>query len=134
MSEYVTDTHALIWHLAKSKKLSDTASEIFQKADDGWNRIYVPAIVIVELIYLVEKNRVKQSLLADVIALLKTENGSYALAELDLETAEAMMGITREQVPEMPDRLVAATARKLDIPLISRDLAIQGEKSLDVIW
>lgn len=134
MSEYVTDTHALVWHLTKSKKLSDTAREIFQKADEGWYRIHVPAIVVVELVYLAEKNRVEKSLLTDIITLLKTEGGSYTLSVLDLEIAKTMIDIPREQIPEMPDRLVAATARKLKLPLISRDQAIQAEKSLEVIW
>ena len=33
MSEYVTDTHALVWHLTQSKKLSQTAWTIFEGAD-----------------------------------------------------------------------------------------------------
>jgi len=46
---------------------------------------------------------------------------------------EALSYIPREQVPDMPDRIIAATARYLDLPLISRDRKIQAA-NINIIW
>ncbi len=35
MSGYVTDTHALLWHLYGNSKLSPAAKSIFDRADAG---------------------------------------------------------------------------------------------------
>jgi|GEM_PF-1606929 len=35
MSDAVTDTHALIWYLEDSPRLSTTANEVFNKCDKG---------------------------------------------------------------------------------------------------
>ena len=55
MTGYVTDTHALLWHLLKSKRISKDASSVFEDADDGKLQIFVPSIVLVEIVYLTEK-------------------------------------------------------------------------------
>jgi len=40
----------------------------------------------------------------------------------------------REAVPDMPDRIVAATALSLGLPLLSRDPAMGTVEGLEVIW
>lgn len=134
MSEYVTDTHALVWHLTQSKKLSQTAWTIFEGADAGWHRIFVPGIVLVELVFLIEKHRLDKSLFTRTASLLNTLGGSYALALLDVEVAQAVQEIDRAAVLDMPDRIIAATAMRMGLPLLSRDGAISGVASLNVIW
>jgi predicted nucleic acid-binding protein len=56
------------------------------------------------------------------------------LAPLDLSISETMQQIDRQIVPEMPDRIIAATALYLDLPLITRDLKIQALSNLQTIW
>ena len=41
--------------------------------------------------------------------------------------------IPRSQVPELPDRIIAATALHLDVPLVTRDHTIQGAP-VQTIW
>lgn len=53
--KYVTDTHALYWHLTKNPKLSKKAKKIFQEADSGVHQVMIPGIVLIEMVYLVEK-------------------------------------------------------------------------------
>ena len=52
---------------------------------------------------------------------------------LDLAVVLAMGEISRDVVPEMPDRIIAATARYLSLPLVTRDLKIQAA-DIDTIW
>jgi PIN domain nuclease of toxin-antitoxin system len=134
MARYVTDTHALIWHLQASRKLSKRAREIFEQTDAGRVTVIIPSIVLVELVYLAEKDRIKQALVDHVFALLATGAENYAVTPLEADTVQNLRGIARSQVPEMPDRIVAATAKQLDLPLITRDPAIRAAKGLTTIW
>jgi len=52
---------------------------------------------------------------------------------LDRYVAQALNHIARTEVPDMPDRIIAATALYLGIPLISRDGRIETS-SLTTIW
>ena len=44
-----------------------------------------------------------------------------------------MQTVPRDQVPDMPDRMIAATARLYAVPLISRDRKIRLS-GLQTIW
>jgi hypothetical protein len=55
MSDYVTDTHALFWYLADDSRLGDEANRAFEEAEQGHALIYVPAIVLAEMYYLMAK-------------------------------------------------------------------------------
>jgi len=46
---------------------------------------------------------------------------------------QAMRQVSRAEVPDMPDRIVAATAVYFDVPVISRDRRILAA-SLKTIW
>ena len=90
-------------------------------------------ISLVEVIYLVEKGRLASSTL-DLLNLHLADPGSgLELVPLNEGIARAIQQIPREQVPDMPDRLVAATALHLGLPLVSRDRAIQTA-DLETIW
>jgi len=52
---------------------------------------------------------------------------------LDRYVAQALNHVARTEVPDMPDRIIAATALHLGIPLISRDGRIETS-SLTTIW
>lgn len=55
MSDYVTDTHALIWYLENSPRLGSQARAAFDACDRGEIQIYVPTICLIEIVYLMEK-------------------------------------------------------------------------------
>lgn len=133
MSDLVTDTHALIWYLENSSRLGAEASQAFDACDRGELTIYIPTICLVEVLYLQEKGRIP----ADLGSLLETElkAGSSGLAVYDLgiEVVAAIAQIPRKDVPEMPDRIIAATALHLGLALISRDTRIQLS-NVRTIW
>jgi predicted nucleic acid-binding protein len=45
----------------------------------------------------------------------------------------AMRDLPRETVPDMPDRIIAATAKYLGVPLVTRDLRIRS-LALATVW
>lgn len=55
MPVYVADTHALLWHLANSPSLAHNAKIAFNQAKMGQAAVIVPAIVLAELIWIVQK-------------------------------------------------------------------------------
>lgn len=134
MSIYVTDTHAFLWYLYNDTRLSPACRAIFEQADAGEARILIPAIVVVEIIYLAEKGRIDAQAVRKTLALLAAAADNYQVVPLDLGLAEAMTRIDRMRVPDMPDRLIAATALQAGVPVLSRDLNISALDVLQVIW
>ena len=55
MAGVVADTHALVWYLVEPSRLSPTAGAALDQAVDVGDGIYISAISLVELVYLVEK-------------------------------------------------------------------------------
>ncbi len=133
MSAVVTDTHALLWYLNNHPKLSTVARQAMEAAEAAGDPIYVPSIVVVELRYLVEKGTITEADYQTVIAALKDSMTTLTIAPLNLETADALSLIPRATVPDMPDRIIAATALHLDLPLITRDTRIRASTVI-VVW
>ncbi|MCC6552858.1 MAG: hypothetical protein IT372_07530 [Polyangiaceae bacterium] len=80
MNAYVTDTHALIWHLTADAQLSPTCREVFEAADRGEAKIWIPGIVLVETIYLAEKARFPNALVVQMLDLVDPPTVGYAVA------------------------------------------------------
>jgi PIN domain nuclease of toxin-antitoxin system len=53
----VADTHAAVWFLMGSNKLSKTALDSMRSTVAAGGLIYISAITIVELVYLTERQR-----------------------------------------------------------------------------
>jgi|CZKY01.1.fsa_nt_gi PIN domain nuclease of toxin-antitoxin system len=117
----VLDTHAVIWYLSGSKQLSPTARTVIGSAEQNAEDIFISAISLVEVIYLAEKGRLPSVALQRLQDALKDPVGSMIVAPLDAAVAEAVQRIPRETVPDMPDRIIAATAAHLDAELVTRD-------------
>lgn len=133
MPDAVTDTHGLIWYLEDSARLGSDARAVFDACDRGESVIYVPTICLVEIIYLQEKGRIPADLKAQLDAALEAGTTGLILASLTAAVANAVAGVPRSDVPDMPDRIIAATALNLGVPLISRDRAIRLS-TVQTVW
>ena len=58
MPLYLADTHALLWYLADSPRLSVSAKQAFDQAKAGQATVIVPAIVLAELTWIILKGRI----------------------------------------------------------------------------
>jgi PIN domain nuclease of toxin-antitoxin system len=133
MADYVTDTHALIWYLEDSDKLGRQADAAFDACDGGQSTIFIPTICLVELIYLQEKGRIPPDLKQSLDVHLASGLTNLVPADLTPAVVTALESIPRDLVPDLPDRVIAATAKALDLPLLSQDRALQ-RSGLAVIW
>jgi predicted nucleic-acid-binding protein len=83
MSEFVTDAYPLVWHLTRDAHLSPRCQQIFVQADAEKSTIWVPAVVLVEVVYLVEKRQLPEALTDQMFALLEPPAVNYRLVGLD---------------------------------------------------
>jgi PIN domain nuclease of toxin-antitoxin system len=133
MPDAVTDTHALIWYLQDDARLSAAASQVFDACETDGGRIAVPSISAVEIIYLAEKGRVPAGVVEAFLTELNSSGTILYLADLNLPVVLALAGIPRATIRDLPDRIIAATAVSLGLPLITRDGAIQAS-GVKTIW
>lgn len=133
MPDAVTDTHALIWYLQDDARLSPAAAQYFDDCEHDGGRIYVPAICVVEIVYLSEKGRIPANTLDRLLKELGAPDTVLMIVNLNLPIVLEMRAIPRDTVPDMPDRIIAATALYLKLPLISRDKKIQASE-LTTVW
>lgn len=135
MSAIVTDTHSILWYLNDSAKLSADALAAFELAENSGEPICVPAICLVEVRYLVEKNKdVLESDFQLILSEIRNPNSALTFVPLNQHIVEKLDQIPRSDVPDMPDRVIAATALTLKMPLISKDSKITTLKNIAVIW
>lgn len=132
-TDYVTDTHGLVWYLEDKPLLGAQAKAAFDACDRGECFIFVPTICLVEIVYLQEKGRIVPQLFNQFYAALLAGKTGLRVVDLTLEVVSSMSNVSRAEVPDMPDRIVAATALRLGLPLISRDRKIQLSSVLS-IW
>ena len=91
-------------------RLSPAAAKAFDDASAAGDSILIPSISLLELTYLVEKGRVPAEARKRLVDALAQPGGPYELAPLDGRVAAAVELIDRSVVPDMPDRIIAATS------------------------
>ena len=134
LARHVADTHTILWHLGNDPRLSPVAGAILRDADEGHGWVYVSAISFVEMVYLVDRGRLDSSLLKQALSLILPPGGSFPPVDIDMEIVRAVRRVPRAAVPDMPDRIIAATALHLGLPLISKDKRISDAGVVPVVW
>ncbi len=123
---FVTDTHALVWHLTDDPRLSQEAKRIFNE-----DYIFIPCIILFELLYLVEKKKIAADFEGFLSLISLSKN--YRIEPLCLPIIKKSKMIPKEKVADPWDRLIAATSIHLNLPIISKDKNLK-EVGLEVIW
>ncbi|CAN5245499.1 hypothetical protein BH20ACI1_BH20ACI1_26950 [soil metagenome] len=83
--------------------------------------------------YLIEKGRLPEQNLIDLLDKLKDYRSNFELVPVNLAVTQSLRQIKRGEVPDMPDRIIAATALYLNVPLVTRDSKIRAA-NLTTIW
>ncbi len=103
-----------------------------QTIQDGFP-LLLSAVSVAELIYATEKLRLPQAVLNIILNATHRDQYGLKVVPFDLEIAEKMQQVPREIVPDLPDRMIAATALALGCPLITADEKIH-RAGIPVIW
>jgi PIN domain nuclease of toxin-antitoxin system len=136
MNDILADTHAIVWTLFEPSKLSAAALRQLQNAQAAGGRVLVSAITLVEVTYLVEKRKLVPAVLSGLWAAIADPGKPVDAVPVSLDVARFLDQIPRGIVPDMPDRIIAATALSGGFPLVSADRKIRSLNvlGLSVIW
>ena len=129
----VADTHTALWHLFGDPRLSIAAGDFIDQAATARRKIAISTISLAELVYLVEKGRLAPVAYEELAQALADPEHVFEEAVFTASIVESMRKVPRSEVPDLPDRIVAATALYFGVPVISRDRLIRGA-SRETIW
>jgi PIN domain nuclease of toxin-antitoxin system len=129
----VADTHTVIWYLAPDVRLSANARAFIDSAFSAGIQIAIASISLVEMVYLIERSRIPAESLSRLVRELQSVRPSFIEVPLEVNVTRALSQVDASQIPDMPDRIIAATALYLRVPLISRDSKITLS-SISTVW
>lgn len=122
---------------AENPNLSASAYRFIEDAASAGHSIVISPISLAEIVYLIEKGRFAESVYDELRKALADPDCVVEEAPFNAEIVASMRMVARADVPDMPDRIVAATAVYFGVPVISRDGRIRastvqrcGERSL----
>lgn len=129
----VLDTHALAWWVGGDPTLSKKAKAAIEREMAG-GEIVVSSISAWEIAMLVQRDRLFLSM--DVGSWLATVAAIEAVRFLpvDVEIALKAVDLPGEFHKDPADRMIVATARKLAVPLVTKDEKIRAYAHVKTIW
>lgn len=127
--DYLADTVTIIRHFSKTGAIGKEARSILTAAEKGKHRIHLSVLSLVEIMYLSQKNRIAIDLSETIRIINTSENYSIIDLSPDIVAVADSIGFY-----ELFDRLIIATARFLDVPLLSCDKEIRKSQIVKIIW
>ena len=127
----VADTHALVWYLSgQFQRLSRRARHAFAEAEAGRWTVRVPAVVLMEVVLLEHRGRIRISY-RELREQLSIRPGLpiEPLTPEDVDEARAL-AVLRDPF----DCLIAGTARRLGLALLTNDDAITRTGLIRAHW
>ena len=127
---YITDTHSLLWYLYDLPQLTPAAHAAFSEVENGEAILLIPAIVLAEIVFTVERRRhdIDVGEILDRIAVAD----NYWILPFDLQAARRLADVTT--ISEMHDRMIVCEALDHHAPLITRDKEIRGSSIVQTVW
>lgn len=132
MASVVADTHVLLWMLRGTlRERSPSGADAVDQALVA-KALHISIGSFLDLRYLVDSGRFSVQVLDDARSIV--DGDAFTVVPLDLSVLDAMAAVPRAKVPDPFDRIIAATALTLDLPLVSADEDIQGAIGERAIW
>jgi PIN domain nuclease of toxin-antitoxin system len=128
----VADTHAILWFMSGDAHLSAPAKAALTLPVG--QQIGLSAISLIEILYLQEKGRIFAGSLAALEREITSSAPAIGVIPVDRAIVDAMQRVARAEVPDLPDRIIGATAVALGVPLVSRDSKIRSAAVITTIW
>ena len=129
----IADTHTTIWYLFSDPRLGKAASAFIDDTITKGDHIGVSAISLAEMVYLIEKGRIPANALDDLHAAISDPKAVLQHVPFDENIAMKMTQVPRQELTDLPDRVIAATAKFHRVPVLSRDARIRSS-TIQTIW
>jgi predicted nucleic acid-binding protein len=126
---YAADTVALILRLEK-RTMGAHAHQAFLAVEQGQADLLLPAMVCSEMMYLAERKRITATI-GDVERYLARHT---ACREAPLTLAIVKVAQAIRDIPELHDRLIAATAVYHNATLLTNDMTILASTAVQTLW
>jgi PIN domain nuclease of toxin-antitoxin system len=133
MTTYVADTHALIWYFFNPSRLGPDAQVALGEVADGQATLVIPAVVVAEMVMVVEKGRV-QATLANLQSIIDRLRRNPACALPSLTSEDILNSASLTAIPDIFDRLIVYEARKHNASLLTRDAVLTRSGLTNVVW
>ena len=128
----VVDTHALIWWVAGGPLSKLAAESIERNAAD--HRLFASSITAWEISLLVEKGRLELTIeVAEWIKEVEALPG-LRFIPVDNDISVASTKLHEPFHPDPADRIIVATARSLDAPVVTRDQRLIDYPHVETVW
>ncbi|MCI0672329.1 MAG: PIN domain-containing protein [Myxococcaceae bacterium] len=134
---YVVDTHPLLFYAGNDlKRLSKRARAAFEAAESGEGFLYVPAPVVLETWLLALNGTIR---LQTTLAAWWEDLAASGFHPLDMTRDDILdAAALRWSHRDIFDRLIVATAQRMDLPLLTKDHAITEwagvSGAIEVVW
>lgn len=128
---YVTDAHAFLWFISNDSRLSQNVKKIYEQAKVGNNKIILPTIAFLEILWVVEKtNNIMLS--PEKLWTIVKESSWLQIVPLDLLVLEKFIDVSKKL--EMHDRIIVATAKLVEASILTLDPEIKKLGGLKTVW
>lgn len=118
------DTHTWLWlATGDAKRIAHRARREADRAADR-GALLVSVVSVFEITALAASGRIQLALPAEAWLRQTIDAGRIRIAEITMAIAVEAASISRLVLPDPMDRLLVATARNLDVPIVTRDARI----------
>lgn len=129
----VADSHAVVWHSQRSERLSTLAATTLTEAENT-DGVVVSVASLIDLWYVTQTTaKVTDSDLTELRNKITSSSG-WSLQTIDLDVIDATTSIPRDLLGDPWDRFIVATARALDVALVTKDGPIRDSELVQTIW
>jgi PIN domain nuclease of toxin-antitoxin system len=129
----VADSHTIAWYVGGSHRLSSVAADALAEAEET-DGIVVSVATFIDLWYVTQTT---EAVTTEDLARLRESleaSSTVTLEPMTLDVVDVCITIPRELLADPWDRLIVATAKALDVALVTRDGAIQKAELVPTIW
>ncbi len=123
------DTVAVVRHFSGVGRIGRTAAGVLDSIEAGDDLMLISAVSLMEILYLSEKDRIP----VDLNETLRKIQASECYAVVDLN-AEILKVAASLDFRELHDRLILATAKWFEVPVLSSDGEFRQVEGIEVIW
>lgn len=129
----VLDTHTLVWWVTGDPTLSTRAKAAIEQEQPG-GEIIVSSISAWEIAMLVQREKLLLSMDVDSWLATVAQIDGVRFMPVDVEVATKSVLLPGEFHKDPADRMIVATARKLAVPLVTKDEKIRAYAHVKTIW